>query len=266
MQSQPEVKTLLLLFFAFWVLIFLLILLFGCFFPKARDFRTAMLAKWKPALVITALYYLSSSLGGNSLVNPYVLAIFSQAIIGLAIAAGIKDFHVLPVADALVQRKKAVNQIVLWIGISVLAVLFTLSIGSIGFGIGHLLFNETILEQQAGSQITGNKLTGFLMILSGGGFVEETTYRLLILSLIWKVTRRKWPAIILSAALFGAYHLTPIDNMYMVFLQYPVSKFFASTLVGIIFGFLYTKRGYETAVLSHTLSDWLPWMLFAGLV
>lgn len=29
-------------------------------------------------------------------------------------------------------------------------------------------------------------------------------------------------------------------------------------------GYVYTRQGYETAVLTHTLSDWIPFILFAG--
>ena len=29
-----------------------------------------------------------------------------------------------------------------------------------------------------------------------------------------------------------------------------------------VWGYAYVKRGYETAVLAHTLSDWLPVLLF----
>jgi len=71
-------------------------------------------------------------------------------------------------------------------------------------------------------------------------------------------------AIAASAVLFGAYHLTPLDGMYRTFWQFPVSQFVASTLMGIVWGIVYVKRGYETAVLAHTLSNWIPFMLFSG--
>jgi membrane protease YdiL (CAAX protease family) len=91
---------------------------------------------------------------------------------------------------------------------------------------------------------------------------EETPYRLLFLSLIWMLTKRRGLAIFGSALLFGAYHLTPLDGMYQTFLQFPVSQFLASTLIGIVWGYLFVRRGYETTVLAHTLSDWLPMLIF----
>ena len=262
MQTQSEVKTAHLLFIAFWVIVFLLILLLGRFFPKVRVFRTRMFAKWKPALVITILYYLGSAIAGNGFVNPYILAIFSQAMIGFALAEGIEEFQPLSITDAIVKRKKLIKQIILLIVISVLIVIPVLLIGSVGMDIGKQIFNETSNTQEAANMIVPNKLLGFFMLLSGAGIAEETTYRLVILTLLWKLTKRKWPAIILSGMLFGAYHLTPLSSMYMVFRQFPVSQFLASTLVGIVMGYLYVRRGYETCVLGHTLSDWLPWVVF----
>jgi membrane protease YdiL (CAAX protease family) len=51
--------------------------------------------------------------------------------------------------------------------------------------------------------------------------------------------------------------------MYRTFLQFPASQFLASVLIGIVWGYVYVKRGYETAVLAHTFSDWLPFLIFA---
>jgi membrane protease YdiL (CAAX protease family) len=51
--------------------------------------------------------------------------------------------------------------------------------------------------------------------------------------------------------------------MYAIFWQFPVSQFLATTLIGIIWGIVYVRRGYEASVLAHTLSDWVPLMLFA---
>jgi membrane protease YdiL (CAAX protease family) len=48
-----------------------------------------------------------------------------------------------------------------------------------------------------------------------------------------------------------------------VFWQYPISHFAATALIGLLWGFVYTRRGYETAVLSHTMSDWIAVLLFA---
>jgi len=110
--------------------------------------------------------------------------------------------------------------------------------------------------------LPSNKWLTFFLLLSGAGIAEETTYRLLSLSLFWKITKRRWLAVFMSALLFGAYHLSPLNGMYRIFWQFPISQFLASMLIGLVWGWLFVKRGYETAVLGHTLSDWLPLMLF----
>jgi membrane protease YdiL (CAAX protease family) len=49
--------------------------------------------------------------------------------------------------------------------------------------------------------------------------------------------------------------------LYLTFRQFPFSQFLSGLVVGIIWGYVYVKRGFGTAVLAHTLSDFLP-MLF----
>ena len=102
------------------------------------------------------------------------------------------------------------------------------------------------------------------MLLGGAGIAEETLFRLVCLSFFWLLTGRRKLSILISALLFGAYHLSPLNGMYRVFLQFPISQFLASTLIGIVWGILYVKRGYGAAVLAHTLSNWLPFMIFGA--
>jgi membrane protease YdiL (CAAX protease family) len=62
--------------------------------------------------------------------------------------------------------------------------------------------------------------------------------------------------------LFGAYHLSPLDGMYRIFWQYPASQLLGSVCTGMLWGYVYAKRGYETSVLGHTLSNWIWLLLF----
>jgi membrane protease YdiL (CAAX protease family) len=264
-QTPPEIITATLIFIAFWLVIVLVILIAGRYYPALGGFRARMMSKWKPALAIAGLYLLSTGLGGRGILNPYVLAIFCQALIGLTIASSIEGLEPLPVTNALIQRNKIVRQMVLMLVISILAVVPALLIGTIGLDIGRQIFGEANYTQQAASTITSlatNKWMVFFLLLAGAGIAEEMTYRLVCLSLIWKLTNRKWLAILLSALLFGVYHLTPLSGMYRTNWQFPISQFIASTLIGLVWGYLFVKRGFETAVLGHTLSDWLPIMLF----
>jgi len=263
-QTPPEVAIATLSFMAFWMITVFVILIAGQYHPAIRNFRNQMISKWKPALVMAVLFVVGIGLGGGGFLNPYAIAIFCQALIGLAIASNIEGFQPLPVTNAFVQRKQILLQIVLLVVISVAVVVPALLIGTIGLDIGRQIFGEADYTSEAANTLPPNKWLTFFSLLSGAGIAEETPYRLVLLSLIWKVTKRRWPAIILSALVFGAYHLTPLSGMYRIFWLFPVSQFIASTLIGLVWGYLFVKRGYETTVLGHTFSDWLPLMLFAG--
>jgi membrane protease YdiL (CAAX protease family) len=263
-QTPPEVATAALSFIAFWLIIVLVILIAGQFHPAIRGFRKQMLVQWKPALVIAGLFVLGMGTGGRGFLNPYAIAIFCQALIGLAIASSIEGYEPLPVTSAVVRRKNILRQVILAITISVLVIVPALLIGTIGLDIGRQIFGETNYTREAANTLPPNKWLTFFLLLSGSGIAEETPYRLVLLSFIWKVTKRKWLAIVLSALVFGAYHLTPLSGMYLIFRQFPVSQFLASTLIGLVWGYLFIKRGYETTVLGHTFSNWLPMVIFSG--
>jgi membrane protease YdiL (CAAX protease family) len=266
-QTPPEVVTASLLFIAFWLVIVVAIIVAGRYHPAVGGFRDRMISKWKPALAIAAVFLISMGLGGRGFLNPYALAIFSQALIGLTITSSIPGYEPLPVSSAVIQRQKIFRQVALMLGISILAVFPALVIGTIGLDIGRQIFGEANYTQEAASTLTSmgtNKWSVFFLLLGGAGIAEETTYRLVCLSFIWKLTRRKWLAVFISAILFGAYHLSPLSGMYRINWQFPISQVLASTLIGLVWGTLYVKSGFETAVLGHTLSDWLPMMLFTG--
>lgn len=144
------------------------------------------------------------------------------------------------------------------------ALILALLIGSVGLTIGRQTFGETSRTAEAMGTFPSSKWSAFFLLLSGAGIAEETPYRLVFLSLFWRLTHRRWLAVVVAALLFGAYHLTPLDSMYRTFWQFPISQFVASTLIGLLWGGLFVKRGYETAVAGHTLSDWIPFLVFAA--
>ena len=71
-----------------------------------------------------------------------------------------------------------------------------------------------------------------------------------------------WGLIYIGLILFAIYHLTPLSSMYRAFWQFAISQLVSSTLIGLVWGYAYVKRGYESAVLAHTFSDWIPVVLF----
>ena len=263
-QTSPDVAAVALLFVAFWQVVVLTVLIAGQYHPALRSFRNQMLLKRKPALVIAGLFVLGMGLGGRGFFNPYAIAIFCQSLIGLTIASSIEGYEPLPVTKAIVQRKRILRQVALLIAISILVVVPALLIGTIGLDIGRAVFGETNYTQEAANTFPPNNWQTFFLLLSGSGIAEETLFRLVCVSIVWKVTQRKRLAIIVAALIFGAYHLTPLSGIYRISWQFPISQFLASTLIGLVWGYLFLKRGYETVVLGHTFSNWLPLMIFAG--
>ena len=247
-----------------WILAVAMILVAGQRSQRIRGFRDKMIAQWKPSLTIAVLFVIGMGLGGRGLLNPYGVTLFCQSLIGLTLARSMSGYEPLPVMQSLIQRERVWRSIGLMIGIALILVLPVLIIGSVGLSIGRQLVGETNRSAEAMGMLPSNKWLTFFLLLSGAGIAEETTYRLVFLSLFWRVTRRRWLAIILSAMLFGAYHLTPLNGMYRVFWQFPISQFLASTLIGIVWGYVFVKRGYETTVLGHTFSDWIPFILFSA--
>ena len=262
-QTPPEVAIVNLVFIAFWLLLVIVIWIAAFKSQRIRAFKEQMTAQWKLALVITAIFLFGMGLSGRGWFNLYGIAIFCEALIGLTIARQIDGFEPLPVVDAVARRKRIWQNIGLSLGIAVLAVIPAIAIGTVGLDIGQQIFGETNLTHQASNMFPPDKISAFFMFLAGAGIAEETLYRLVLLSLFWHWTKRPWVAILLSSMVFGLYHLTPLSSMYKVFLQFPVSQFLASTFIGIVWGFLYKKRGFETAVVAHTLSNWLPLLVFA---
>lgn len=250
-------------FILFWMVIVIIIWILGGRWKRTRTFRTRMIAEWKPALVITMIYLISIVLGGRNPVNPYAFAIFCQALIGLAIVRGIKDYQPLPVSESIIRRECIFRVLSTFITVGVMAGVLGMLIGSIGLGVAQSIFHEANHTQEAVQSFSLNKFQAFFLFLSGAGIAEETTYRLLLLSFFWVLTKKRRLSIFASAILFALYHLTPLDGMYLTFLQFPISQFIASALIGSVWGWVFVKRGYETTILAHTLSNWIPTLLFS---
>jgi membrane protease YdiL (CAAX protease family) len=247
-----------------WISAVAVVLIAGRRWQNARSFRAKMIAQWRPSLVIAMLFVVGMGLGGRGFFNPYAVTVFCQAMIGLTLARSIPGYEPLPVTRSIIQRERTWHSIGLMVGIALLLVPPALAIGSVGLSMGGQLFGETNRTAEATSVFPSNKWLTFFLLLSGAGIAEETTYRLVFLSLCWRFTRRRWLAIALSALVFGAYHLTPLNGMYRIFWQFPISQFLASTLIGAVWGYAFVRRGYETVVLGHALSDWIPFILFSA--
>lgn len=151
-----------------------------------------------------------------------------------------------------------------------LTILFSLSIVLLDFFISNLsfslclsIFHESNKTAHAMQMLPGaNKWLSFFVLLAGAGIAEEGMFRLFLLTFFWKITKRPWLSLIISSLCFGLYHLTPMNQMYQVYWQFPVAQVVSVFLSGLIFGFFYIKRGFETSVLGHTFCDWISVLFF----
>jgi membrane protease YdiL (CAAX protease family) len=258
-----EVRIANLAFMVFWPILVVSILLAGWRWPQMRAFADKMLAQWKPALAIALIALLSYALTGRGILNPYVVAVFCQGMIGLAIARDIAGFEPLAFTHSILRRDHPLRSIVLMIVFALLLGLAGIVLGAVGIGVIRQILGETYDVGRAAGENPLNLAQTFFYFLFGAGVAEETTYRLVFLSLLWRITGRKRLAILLAAILFAIYHLTPLDGMYRTFWQFPISQLVSSSLIGLLWGYAYVERGYETVVLAHTFSDWIPVLLFS---
>jgi membrane protease YdiL (CAAX protease family) len=249
-------------FAVFWVVVFSAILVTGHRRPGIRDFRDQMLQQWKPALIIALLHLFGAGFGGYGFLQVSSIGYFCQAMIGLGLARGISGFEVLPVSQAIVQREKRTEHLYRMLVVSLAVVAAALFVNGFLWSLLLQLFGETMTRSGGfGSFFPESAWQSFLFLLAGAGIAEETTYRLLFLSLFWRLTGRPRVAVILSSLLFGAYHLSPLNAVYRQLWERPLTVFTMSAVMGVVMGYVYIKRGYETAVLGHTLGDWAGLML-----
>ena len=98
-----------------------------------------------------------------------------------------------------------------------------------------------------------------------GGIVEETMFRLFLMSLlVWLATRIwkpspaiYWSACVIAAILFGVAHLPNWSAISSA----PVNPYIAASIIaanavcGIAFGWLFWRRGLEHAIVAHFSTD-----------
>jgi len=98
-----------------------------------------------------------------------------------------------------------------------------------------------------------------------GGIVEELLLRLFLMTLLlWLVARLRgsapppaafWAAIITAALLFGAAHLPAAAHIWGLDASVVARTLLLNGIGGLVFGWLYWKRGIEMAMLAHFATD-----------
>src|SRR5512133_2037505 len=205
---------------------------------------------------------LSELIGGTHVFPFYSIAIFCQAMIGLAFAHSLADYEPLPVAHTPNHQKKWTEKIYPFLSGALVITMAALMVNGFLGSIFLQLFGETTSNPQGlSSFFPPNVWQSFFLMLAGAGIYEETLFRLVCVSFLWRLTHRPWVAIIISALLFGAYHLSPLDSAYLQYWERPFTVFSLSTIMGVVMGYAYERYGYETVVLGHTLGNWVSLLL-----
>jgi len=101
-----------------------------------------------------------------------------------------------------------------------------------------------------------------------GGIAEEVLLRLFMLTLlVWLIFKiikvkevspndlRVWAAIVLAAVIFGLGHLPATSQITDLTVLVVIRAIVLNGVGGIIFGWLYWKKGLESAILAHFSAD-----------
>jgi len=242
---------------------------------------------------LIALLPYSLSLQSNVIQNlklpiplPVVIAnqIFENAIIfAIAIFGGLffakRVGLTMPILEAVTQKESIVDKVRAILPLSVmLGVVGTLII----LGLEIFYFQPALAKQLGNSANALNLQTSQPAAWKGllasfyGGIAEEILLRLFVMSFfVWlgrfisKTTEGKptnavfWIANILAAVLFGLGHL-PATALLVPLTSLIITRAIVlNGLLGIVFGWLYWKRGLEAAMLSHFSADLVLHVLLA---
>lgn len=198
------------------------------------------------------------------IINCVLFFIFT--FIGLFLSKKI-DFGA-PILERLTEKKDAITYLKSILGISI--------------GLGILAGVLLLISDYLLSHFTGIGLDvslppvwqGFLAAFYGG-INEEILMRLLFMSLlIWIFFKIKktddgkpthlsiWIAIIIAAIFFGIGHLALTSGLTTITPAIVTRAILLNGIGGIIFGWLYWKKGLESAIISHFSADIIIYVIF----
>jgi membrane protease YdiL (CAAX protease family) len=210
--------------------------------------------------------YILSLLGSSLKSAPFplpviVLLILIQTTVILAIATffGLRAARATGLSTDLIEHNQTKSKaIAISIALGILAAAL-ITIGDHAFG--RFLPNLTIESVK----IDTWKL---LIVPFYGGIVEELLMRLFFVSLfVWILAKIRhvtepvnhaglvWASIILAAILFGLGHLPATAALTLITPLVVVRAIVLNGLGGLIFGWLYWKKGLPSAMISHATAD-----------
>jgi membrane protease YdiL (CAAX protease family) len=139
--------------------------------------------------------------------------------------------------------------------------------------LGSIPFNKLIPELQL-SEVSASAWKAFLASFYGG-IAEEVLLRLFLVSLfvwiIFKIKKTKdgcptnfgiWLSIILASIIFGLGHLPATSQITALTGIVVIRAIVLNGIGGIIFGWLYWKKGLESAMIAHFSADIVLHIIF----
>ncbi|MDO5836005.1 MAG: CPBP family intramembrane metalloprotease [Methanobacterium sp.] len=228
------------------------------------------------ASLLVIPYALALSPALASVFTPVVLIaqlIQSTILFAIAILVGLTLYKrvgfKIPILEGLLEGKEVINYLKSILGISV----------GLGVLVGVLIILSSFLFTSASTILQGAELTvplwkSFLASFYGG-IGEEILFRLFVMTVIvWVFYKIKktpegkpttigiWLAIIITAILFGVGHL-PITGSIITITPMVIARAIVLNGIGaIIFGWLYWKKGLESAMISHFSADIVLHVMF----
>ncbi len=170
----------------------------------------------------------------------------------------------LPILEGWLEGREVKNYLKSILGISIgLGILA----GILIIGIDYLFSFANLTNSIVMAQITPPAWQGFLASFYGG-INEEILLRLFLMTLIaWIIFKIKkteegkptsigmWLAIILASVIFGIGHLPTAMTIATLTPLLTIKVIILNAVGGIIFGWLYWKKGLESAMISHFSAD-----------
>ena len=240
--------------------------------PVAEDLKLSLVFGVLGAIAVAALFpYLLATmpqvLAKARVPLPALILVQSlQALVllGLLAFAGLRMGHATglgsPWARALLFRRPRTSQP--WWSAIALGVLVALMV----IGLSPLFDARMPIPLQPIPATPPGEVSwaGFLASFYGG-IGEEVQLRLFLMTLIaWtaaKLMKRApsptvmWTAVIIAALVFGAGHLPAAAQIWPLDAIVVVRTVVLNSLSGLVFGWLYWKRGFESAMLGHFSAD-----------
>lgn len=260
---QNEGITAITIYISISLILILAIFLAGFFNANAKEFSKKVVSQWKSSLIITGIYFISATIGSGLSAVSFIwsIGVFCQTMVGMSIAYNIDNYQPLPIAVKMSFNWKFIRSCFLMIGIAVAASIAIMITSGISMGIGRILGEASSTEEVAGL-MPKNGARAFFSLFAGAGIIEGVTFRLIVVTLVWKLTQNRVSAVLIAAVIFAVYHFIPLNMMYRVYWQMPVTQFINVLLGASIIGFIYIRRGFETSILSHTFADWIPLLVY----